>query len=92
MSPKEQKITSGREAIGVGAVDHFQAGDADRAAGAVNQFDFLGQDFVDAVFDDGVRLPAADFHDRPGPGDGAGDGVGQFLRRCRHRDIHRDIS
>ena len=42
MSPKEQKITSGRAAISIGLVDQFQRRDADRAAGTVHQFDLRG--------------------------------------------------
>ena len=68
MSPKEQKITSGREAMAMGPVDHLQRRHADRAARPVDQFDLGGKQLVDAVLDDRVRLPAADLHDRPGPG------------------------
>ena len=78
MSPNEQKITSGRDGDGVGPVDHLQRRHADRAAGAVHQLDARRQDVVDAVLDDRVRLAAADFHDGPGPRDGAGDGRGQL--------------
>jgi hypothetical protein len=31
----------------------------------VNQLNFIGQELIDAVADDGVRLSAADFHDGP---------------------------
>ena len=41
MSPKEQKITSGRARNGVRLVDHLQRRDADRAARAVHQFHSL---------------------------------------------------
>ncbi len=66
---------------GVRPVDHLHRRDADRAAGAVHQFDRFGENFINAIFDDGVRLPAADFHDDPGPGRGAGNRGGQFFRR-----------
>jgi len=51
---------------GVRLVDHFERRDADRTAGAVDQLDIPRQQVVDAVFDDGVGLAAADFHDDPG--------------------------
>ena len=60
-----------------GLVDGFQRRDADRAAGPVNQLDAGGQQPVDAVLEDGMRLPAADLHDGPGSGAGPGDRIGQ---------------
>ena len=56
MSPKEQKITSGRRAIGDGLVDQFKRRDADRAAGAVHQLDLLRQQLIQSALDDGVGL------------------------------------
>ena len=80
MSPKEQKITSGREAMAwarsIISSDVTHTG----TTGAMHQLDPLGQELIDAVLDDGMRLPAADFHDDPGPGHGARNGVGQFAR------------
>ena len=58
-------------------VDQVGAGDADRAAGAVDERDDGGQELVQAELHDGVGLAAADLHDRPGAGRLAGDGVGQ---------------
>ena len=66
MSPKEQKITSGRAAI-ASALSMISSGrDAHRAAGAVDHLDLVGEQLVDAVPDDRVGLAAADLHDRPG--------------------------
>ena len=65
MSPKEQKITSGRAAIAQRLVDHLERGDADRTAGPVDQLDPVGQQLVQPVLDDRVGLPAADLHQRP---------------------------
>src|SRR6478672_393409 len=58
-------------------VDHLERGDADRAAGAVDQLDAVGQQLVEAVPDDRVRLAAADLHHRPGLRDGGLDVVQQ---------------
>ena len=64
---------------GVRLVDHLQRSDADRAAGAVHELHLLRQQMVDAIFDDGVGLSAADFHQDPWPGHHAVDFVGQFF-------------
>src|ERR1019366_4444440 len=48
-------------------VDEFNGRDTDRAAGAVNERNLLGQQLVDAELDDGVGLAAAHFHEGPGP-------------------------
>ena len=61
-----------------GPVDHLQWRDAHGTAGAVDQFDLVGQKLVDAVPDDGVGLPTADLHDRPRSGDHGRD-VGEQL-------------
>jgi len=50
----------------VGLVDHFERRDTDGAAGAVDEFDAFGEQVIDAVLDNGVRLTAADFHENPG--------------------------
>ena len=47
-------------------VDDLERGDADRAAGSVDQLDAVGQQLVEAVPDDRVGLAAADLHHRPG--------------------------
>ena len=62
-------------------VDHLERCDADRAAGAVHQLDLRGQEAVDPVLDDGVGLPPADLHDRPGPGHGPRNGRWLLLAR-----------
>src|SRR5262249_46781199 len=49
----------------VGLVDLLQGGDTDGTAGAVNQLDPRGEEAVDAVLDDRMRLAAADLHERP---------------------------
>ena len=61
---------------GVGPVDHLQGRDAHRTTGAVDEFHLRRQHPVEAVLDDGVRLPAADFHQGPRSPHGAGDGCG----------------
>src|SRR5207249_1823 len=61
-----------------GAIDQLKRSDADRAAGAMEEFDLRRQKFVNAIADDGMRLPATDFHQRPLVLDGAADRFGQF--------------
>ena len=80
MSPNEQKITSGLAAISQRFVNQLDGRDADRAAGAVDERDLAGQQLVEAEFDDGMGLAAADFHERPGARRDAGDFVGVFVR------------
>ena len=80
MSPKEQKITLGAGGDLQGLVNQFERRDADGAAGAVDERDLAGQQFVEAELDDGVGLAAADFHERPGPGGDAGDLVRELVR------------
>ena len=67
-------------------VNEFERSDANRAAGTVNHLDTclrpVRQHLVDAVFDNRVRLPAADFHDLPGPRGGL-----RNLPRQRSRDL-----
>ncbi len=63
------------------AIDLLERRDTHRAAGAVQQRDVGWQQFVDTVFENGVRLPAADLHDRPGPGDQPADGAEQLPGR-----------
>ena len=65
MSPNEQKITSGRDAISKRLVDDLQRRHADRASGPVDHLDGVRQQLVDAVPDDRMRLAATHFHDRP---------------------------
>ena len=78
-----------------GLVDHFERRDADRAAGAVHQFDLRRQQFVDAVAHQGVGLAAADFHQHPGTGDGAADFGHERLRELRVailvEELHRSF-
>ena len=62
----------------VRAIEHFERRDAHRTAGAVHQLDGRRQHLVDAVFDDGVRLAAAHFHDGPRSCDAAADRLGQL--------------
>ena len=66
MSPNEQKITPGCEAMANALIDEFERSDADGAAGAMHHLDTCGQHLVDSVANDGVSLAAADFHDLPG--------------------------
>ena len=46
-------------------VDLLERRDAHRAAGAMDQLDLRGQQPIDAVLDDGMRLPPAHFHQGP---------------------------
>ena len=80
MSPKEQKITFGMPRNGMGLVDHFQRRHANRAARPMHQLHAFRQQMIDAVLDDGVRLPAADLHQHPGAGLNAAH-LGYDLRR-----------
>ena len=81
MSPKEQKITFGlcsdRSALSINSTGVTQTGQPGPCASVIS----LGEQFVDAVFHDGVRLPAADLHDRPRPGDDARDAGSILLGR-----------
>jgi hypothetical protein len=45
---------------------------------AVDHLDLIGQQLVDAVADDRMRLPTTDFHDRPTPGGGRADLVDEL--------------
>ena len=80
-------MTSGRAAMGQGAVDGLQGGDAHRAAGSVHEGDLVGQHLVDAVTQDRVGLAAADLHDHPGAGDGRLDPLQQDRGPGRDREI-----
>lgn len=51
-----------------GLVDEFQRGHTNRTSRAVNEGDGGGENLVDPEFDDGVRLPPANLHQRPRPG------------------------
>ncbi|OPZ83305.1 MAG: hypothetical protein BWY76_02334 [bacterium ADurb.Bin429] len=57
-------------------VNEFHRRHAHRAAGAVHQRDRRRQQRIYAELDDGVRLPPADFHDRPRAGDQPGQRIG----------------
>ena len=46
----------------------------------MNERDLFGQQLINAEFDDGVRLAAADFHDVPRPGRDAVNLPRQLLR------------
>src|SRR5690606_22009395 len=74
----EDHVGSGGDLQGL--VDDLQRGHAHRAAGSVDQLDAFGEKLVDAVPDDGVRLPAAHLHQRPRPGHRGLDVVEQPLR------------
>ena len=55
---------------GMRAIDHIERRYADRTSWAVHQLDFLRQKIVQPVFDDRVRLTAADLHEGPRTCDG----------------------
>ena len=63
MSPKQVKITPGTCATAIAVVDATHRDHADRAAGPVDELDVRGQEVVDAVLVDRVRVPAAHLHD-----------------------------
>ena len=72
MSPNEQKITPGRAAISsalsISSSGVTQTGQPGPWMSVIS----WRQQFVDAELDDGVRLAAADLHERPRPrGDAA---------------------
>src|SRR5664280_2855884 len=50
---------------GVRFVDHLQGRHANRATGTMYQLNFLRQQVVDSMLHDGMRLPAANFHNHP---------------------------
>ena len=60
-------------------VDHLQRSDTDRASRAVHQFHFFGKQAIDAIFDNGMRLTAADFHQNPWLGDHPTNFIDQFF-------------
>ena len=62
MSPKAAKITFGLLRDGKTVVDSSHGKHADRAAGAVDQFDVFRKDIFQAEAIDGVSMSAADFH------------------------------
>lgn len=64
---------------GVGLVDHFERGDAHRASWPVHKLNLGRQEMVDTVFDDGVCLASANFHQDPRPSDGPADFTDDFL-------------
>ncbi len=64
-----------------GFIDQFDGRDAHRAAWAVQQRYLRWQQLIYAKFDDGVGLPAADFHQRPGPCSDPADSFSKVLRR-----------
>src|SRR5262245_28780209 len=66
----------------MGLVDHLERRDTDRTARTMHQLDRLRQEVVDSVLHDGVGLPAADLHDRPGARESAGDLVDHPPGQC----------
>ena len=62
MSPKQVKITSVAAGDRDAVVDAAHRDHADRAAGAVDELDVLGQQVVDPVLVDRVGVAAADLH------------------------------
>src|SRR5262249_20709622 len=49
------------------AIHHLDRSHTDRTSGSMNEFDFTGQQFVDTVAHERMRLSAAHFHQHPGP-------------------------
>ena len=62
MSPKEVKDDILARGDFQGLVDQLQGRDTHRASGAVDQVEALGQELINAEFDDGVGLAAAYLH------------------------------
>ena len=54
---------------GEGAVDLLKRSHAHRAAGTMDEFNLLREHVVQPVMQEGMCLPAADFHQHPGSGD-----------------------
>ncbi len=52
---------------GVGLVDHLERRHADGTSRTMHKLDAFRQKMVDAVFDDGMGLAAADLHQHPRP-------------------------
>ena len=76
-------MTSRRDGDLDGLVNQLDRRHTDRAAGAVYERDPARQQFINAEFDDGVSLAAADFHHRPRPGRDFGDGAHERFGRLR---------
>ena len=74
---------------GDGPVDDFEGGDADRAAGSVDQFELRREKLIDAVAHQRVGLAAADFHQDPGAGDSGGDFGNEGAGELWDRDTRR---
>jgi len=55
--------------------------------GPLHERDRGREEFVESEFDDAVRWPPQDFHDRPRARDAAGNARGQLPRRRPHRGI-----
>jgi len=64
ISPNEQKITFGCDAIVNNSINQFQRRNANGTAQTVNQFVFVRQRLVNVVPDNRMRLTAANFHNR----------------------------
>ena len=62
MSPNEQKMTFGRDAIAMRFVDQLERSNANRTAGTVDKLNLLREKFVDTEFHNRVRLTAANLH------------------------------
>src|SRR5207237_1932135 len=66
---------------GVRAIDDLERRDADGTPGTMDELDAGGQDLVDAVLHDAVRLAPAHFHQHPRPRCRAGDCLEPAARR-----------
>ena len=79
MSPNEQKMTPGCAAmawaLSIISSDVTQTG----TTRAMDKFDLLRQQMIQAVLDDAVGLAAANFHQHPGLGDRPPDFVDDFF-------------
>ena len=76
---------------GVSPIEHFQRRHTYGATGTVYEFDTFRQNFIDPIFDNGMRLAAAHLHNSPGPGGGSVNGIGKLALLPCH-GIRRGIS
>src|SRR3954470_173775 len=73
----EDYVTSVRNSVGL--VNHLERSYANRTAWTVNEFNFARQETIQPVFDDTMRLPAANFHQDPWAGNGTPNLLKDFL-------------
>ncbi len=80
MSPKQQKMTSGRGAMCTALSISSSGVTHTGQPGPCTSFNLFGQQLIQPELDDGMRLSAANFHQRPGA---SGDAVDLLRERLR---------